>query len=304
MATKPQADSGDSRPALAALAEKRVVLLDGAMGTALVELGLAAGACPELWNLERPEAVLAVHQSYVAAGSDAVQTNTFGASPLALARHGLADRMVEVNRAAAELARQAAGTDRLVAGNIGPSGRLIAPLGDVSLAELADSFARQAEVLAASGVDYLSIETMMDLAEARCALEAALGTGLPVTVCLTFERRKRGHFTLMGNGPREAMQTLVQAGATAVGANCSLGAADMWDLVPELLEGSGSAPVIVKPNAGLPELVDGRPVYRQDPLSFAADVARCVELGARIVGGCCGTGGEHVAALRRKLFGL
>ncbi len=295
-------EAGERRPSLSALLAERVVLLDGAMGTALVEHGLPVGTPPDLWNLERPDCVLAVHQSYIAAGSDVIQTNTFGASPLALARHGLEDRMAELNRAAVRIAREAAGAEHVVAGNLGPSGRLLAPLGDVLPSEVVDSFRRQALVLAEAGVDCLCIETMMDLAEARCALEAALLVGLPVTVCMTFERRQRGHFTLMGDRPEAAMRALAGSGATAVGANCSLGSGDMLAMVPSLLAGSEHVPLIVKPNAGLPETVAGRPVYRQEPAAFATDVARAVDLGARMVGGCCGTNAQHIAALRRELF--
>lgn len=285
-----------------ALLAERVVLLDGAMGTRLVARGLPAGSAPERWNLERPEEVLAVHSSYVAAGSDVIQTNTFGANPLALARHGIEGLMVEINRAAVALARQAAGIGCLVAGNIGPSGRLLAPVGDLSIAEATACFRRQAEVLAEAGVDYISVETMIDLAEARCALCAVReATDLAVSVCLSFERRKRGHFTLMGDRPQEAMRILAGEGAVAVGVNCSLGSADVLQLVPELLAGSGSAPVIVKPNAGLPELVEGRTVYREEPLEFARNLLAAVERGARAVGGCCGTDERHIAALRDRL---
>lgn len=280
-----------------------VVLLDGGMGSELIGRGLPAGMPPETWNLERPDAVQAVHAGYVAAGSGAVQTNTFGASPVALARHGLAVRMVDINRRAVEIARAAAGPEVLVAGDIGPSGELLAPLGPATPADLSASFARQAEVLVDAGVDYLAIETMMDLNEALCALRGVRSvTDLPVTVCMTFERRKRGFFTLMGNPPPDCARLLAEEGACAVGANCSIGSADMVDLCAELLAAS-PVPVVTKPNAGLPDVVDGHAVYRQTPEDFARDMAAMVRSGVRAVGGCCGTDARFIAALATALGG-
>lgn len=289
------------RSALPERLREGVVLLDGAMGTALMARGLAAGTPPEAWNLERPGDVRAVHAGYVHAGSVVVQTNTFGANPVALERHGLAGRMADVNRRAVDLAREAAGPERLVAGSMGPTGSLLTPLGDATQAGLTEAFARQAAALAEAGADYLAVETMMDLAEALCALRGARqATGLPVTVCLTFERRRRGFFTLMGNRPADCARALAAAGAVAVGANCSVGSDEMVELCAEFADAS-ELPVVVKPNAGLPELADGRPVYRQAAGDFARDMVAVVEAGARAVGGCCGTDHTFIAALARAL---
>jgi methionine synthase I (cobalamin-dependent) len=285
------------------------VLLDGGMGSALIARGLQPGACPELWNAERPDEVRDIHTAYFAAGSEVVQTNTFGGSAPALAVHALADRMAELNRAGARLARRAieaatavAGpSPRWVAGCLGPTGLYLSPVGDADPAALEDAFAAQAAALAEGGADYLSIETMSDLREALCALRGARrGAALPVTVCLTFERKKHGFFTLMGDRLEEAPRALADAGATAVGANCSVGSETMLEACPILLEAS-PVPVIVKPNAGLPEIVDGRAVYRQTPEDFAEDVAAMARMGAAAVGGCCGTDASFVAALRREL---
>ncbi len=283
------------------LLRDRVVLLDGAVGSALVEKGLEIGQSPELWNVERPDEVRQVHAAHIAAGSDVVQTNTFGGNPFALARHGLEGRTEEVNKAAARVARQAAGPNRLVAGDIGPSGLLLAPVGDAEPAELEEGFGRQAAALAAGGVDYISVETMMDLNEALCALRGALAaTDLPVAVCLTFDRKRSGFFTMMGNSPDECMRALEGEGSTAAGANCSIGSDAMTALCPQLVAAS-ALPVVVKPNAGLPEIVGGRAVYRQDPADFARDMAAMVQLGARAVGGCCGTDARFIAALKGEL---
>ncbi len=293
---------------LAKRLEDRIVLLDGGMGSALIARGLASGKSPEGWNLEHPDRVQEVHAGYYAAGSDVVQTNTFGGSPFILAKHGLEEKMEEINRAAARIAcaaaqraRAAAGEEKLVAGDIGPSGLLLPPVGNADPAELEKGFGRQAAALAEGGADYISIETMMDLNEALCALRGArAATGLPVTACITFDRKKRGFFTMMGNTPEQCVKTLAEGGAIAVGANCSIGSDAMIELCPRLVEAAG-VPVIVKPNAGLPDMEGGRPVYRQSPEDFAADAARLVALGARAVGGCCGTDVRFIAAVRAEL---
>lgn len=281
------------------------VLLDGGMGSALIARGLTGGGCPELWNVERPDDILAVHMGYLAAGSMVIQTNTFGGTALALANHDLASKMETLNREGAYIARRAVEqhgvAGRLVAGNMGPSGRFLPPVGDSGPDELEAAFAAQASVLAAARVDYIAIETMIDIQEALCALRGTLRvTDLPVTVCLTFEKRPRGFFTVMGNPLAEAVGRLAEAGAFAVGANCSIGSDAMLEACP-LLCAASPVPVIVKPNAGLPEIKDGQPVYRQTPESFAHDVAAMARQGARAVGGCCGTDERFIAALARKL---
>jgi len=281
------------------------VLLDGGMGTALIARGLTGGGCSELWNVKRADCVEAVHAGYLDAGSVAIQTNTFGGTALALANHGLASEMETLNREGALIARRAVGqhgvAGKLVAGNMGPSGRFLPPVGDATPDELTDAFAAQAAVLASAGVDYMAIETMIDMEEALCALRGVRrATDLPVTVCLTFEKRTRGFFTVMGNPLQEAAKTLADAGADAVGANCSIASDDMLEACRLLCEVS-AVPVIVKPNAGLPELKDGRPTYRQTPDDFAGDLAAMALLGARAVGGCCGTDERFIAALANEL---
>ena len=281
------------------------VLLDGGMGSALIARGLAGGGCTELWNVERPDDVLAVHAGYLAAGSVAIQTNTFGGSALALAGHGLASEMQALNHAGARIARRAVEEHGaggcMVAGSMGPSGRFLPPVGEADPGQLTDTFAAQAAALCAGGVDYVAIETMIDVEEALCALRGARrATDLPVTVCLTFEQRPRGFFTAMGNPLQEAARILAEAGADAVGANCSIGSAAMLAAC-SLLTAASPVPVVVKPNAGLPEMEDGQPVYRQSPRDFARDVAAMARLGARAVGGCCGTDERFIAALASEL---
>ncbi|MEW6071495.1 MAG: homocysteine S-methyltransferase family protein [Planctomycetota bacterium] len=282
------------------------VLLDGGLGSSLIARGLPASACAVLWNVERPAVVREVHAGYVRTGCDVIEANTFAGNAIALGDYGLAARMEELNAAGVRLARAAAeeasaARPVLVAGNLGPSGRFLAPVGDVDPRALEDAFAAQAAALAAAGADYLAIETMTDVQEALCALRGAVAaTRLPVTACLTFERKRRGFFTLMGNRIEDAMRILAGAGAVAVGANCSIGSEAMREACPQLVAAS-PVPVIVKPNAGLPEIVAGRPVYRQSPADFARDVAAMAAAGAAAVGGCCGTDERFLAALRDEL---
>jgi 5-methyltetrahydrofolate--homocysteine methyltransferase len=279
------------------------VLLDGATGTQLIARGLVMGQSPERWNLDRPDDVRAVHAGYAAAGSDVIHANTFGANPFRWGMHGADAELEPVCSAGVRLAREAAGPGRLVAGDLGPTGQMLKPVGPADPAELEAGFARQAAALAAAGVDFLAIETMVDLEEALCAVRGcqAVAPGLPVTACMTFDRKKRGFFTLMGQEPARCAAALAGAGAIAVGANCSVGSAAMVELVALLAEGAGGAAVIAKPNAGLPEMVDGRAVYRQTPEDFARDVTEMVRRGARLVGGCCGTDERFIAAIAAAL---
>lgn len=279
------------------------VLLDGGMGSSLILQGLADGGCTELWNLEHPERVRAVHEGFLRAGSDVVQTNSFGANALALARHGVENGTAEINLAAARIAREAtlAVGHGLVAGNIGPSGLFRPPVGTATVEQLQGAFTAQARALADGGVDYFSLETFSDLEEARIAIAAIRTVSeLPITACLTFDRKKRGFFSLMGDTPAKAFDTLSAAGACAVGANCSIGSEDMLAGATEMLE-AAPLPLILKPNAGLPAIEHGRPVYRQEAREFADHVSAMARQGASAVGGCCGSDQNFIAALRAEL---
>jgi 5-methyltetrahydrofolate--homocysteine methyltransferase len=277
------------------------LLLDGGLGSALIGRGLALGTPPERWNLERPEDVVAVHRAYVDAGSDAVHTNSFGASPARLAAFGLAERCEELNRAAVALAR-AAGA-RFVIGDVGPTGEYLPPVGTGALDAWRASFARQGRALLAAGVDALHVETMSDLREARAALEALLEVAgeVPVMVSMTFERKRRGFFTVMGDPLGASLAALAADGAAAAGANCSIPSGEMAALVEEALS-VAAAPLIVQPNAGRPEQAgDGAFRYAQGPDEFAADMATAVRRGVRAIGGCCGTDARFIGALRRSI---
>lgn len=283
------------------LMESAALLLDGGMGSALIARGLKLGMAPEQWNLERGDAITDVHRAYVAAGSEAIHTNTFGASSVRLASFGLADRCDEINRAAVALARAA--NPRFVIGDVGPTGEYLPPVGQGSLEAWRAAFEQQGRALAAAGVDAFHVETMSDLREARVALEAlrSVAPQTPVMVSMTFERKKRGFFSVMGDPLVAALSSLANEGASAVGANCSVASGDMAVLMTEAIAAIAT-PLVAQPNAGTPEQApDGTFRYAQSPEEFAADMAALARLGVRAVGGCCGTDDRFITALRSQL---
>lgn len=283
------------------LASGRVLIADGATGTMLMAAGLPAGAAPEIWNIEAPVQIMALHQTYLEAGSQIILSNSFGGSPIKLAKYGLAERAVELNHAAASLARQAAGDRAYVAGDIGPTGELMEPLGELTPDTAFEAFKLQAEALVEGGVDALWIETMSDLEEARAAVLAAKQvTHLPVFCSLSFGTKSR---TMMGVSAGRAAAELWPLGLAAVGANCGEG----LDMIPEVLrqmrEAAPDAVLIAKPNAGLPRIVGKETVYDVGPDDFARQMQGFVELGARVVGSCCGSNPEYIGALTAALAG-
>jgi len=277
------------------------VLLDGAWGTELQARGLAAGEMADFWNLEHPERVEEVARAYVEAGSQVILTNTFQANRIALQRHPGAERVAEVNRAGVEISLRAAQGRARVFASIGPCGKLLMT-GEVDEESLRAAFVEQAEALASGGADAIVIETMADLAEARLAIEAARGTGLPVVACMVFDAGKNRDRTMMGVTPEQAALELTAAGADVIGANCGTGIEGYVPICGRMVAATHRA-VWIKANAGLPELVDGQVVYRTTPEEFAEHVGRLVESGAKFVGGCCGTSPRFIEAIRRRLAG-
>ncbi|NLY55364.1 MAG: dihydropteroate synthase [Firmicutes bacterium] len=282
---------------LAAELGRGLILIDGAMGTMLQALGLSVKECPETWNISRPELVKSVHRSYLEAGAQIIETNTFGANQYKLAQFGLADEVEALNWHGVQLARQAigeAGRDgsAWVAGVIGPLGELLEPYGSLPLQNAYAAFRRQAQSLVEAGADLLYIQTMSDLAEARQAVLAARGLGVPVWCSLSFEAAGR---TLTGATPEAAVISLTAAGASVVGANCSLGPQELVPIIERMVS-LGLAPVLAEPNAGLPRLVEGKTVFPADPAEFAAGLAKLHASGAAVVGGCCGTTPDHLKA--------
>jgi 5-methyltetrahydrofolate--homocysteine methyltransferase len=279
-----------------------VLIADGAMGSFLMERGLEQGACPESFNLERPEVLREVAGLYLEAGAEVVQTNTFGGSPAKLAAYGLDDRTEEINRAAVEAVRATAGDRAYVSGSCGPSGRTLKPYGDAAPGDIRDGFRRQMATLVEAGVDVLCVETMIDLEEARLAVEAArsVSPNIPVMATMTFDATPRGFFTIMGNDIRSAAAGLVEAGADLVGSNCGNGIENMIAIAREF-RACTDAPMLIQSNAGLPEMVNGRVVYNETPEFMAEKALELLELEVEVVGGCCGTTPEHIHALRSSL---
>lgn len=278
------------------LRHKRIIISDGAWGTELAKRGLAAGECPELWNVERPDDVGAIAASYVDAGSDIILTNSFGASRLKLDKFGLGDRAKELNLAAARLSKEAAGDRALVFASVGPTGELLEPLGAVSEEQATAVFDEQIAALAEGGADGIVVETMLDLTEALCALRAARNVGnLPVVVSMTFEKGVRRLATTFGVTPTQAATELADAGADAIGANCGAGMEVVIEAVKEIRPLT-NLPVWAKPNAGLPQLEGGQTIFKETPEQMSARLPELVRVGADIIGGCCGTTPAHLVA--------
>lgn len=273
-----------------------IIVADGAMGTMLQQAGLPAGTPPEGWLLDNSEAVLGVHQAYIEAGARLILTCTFGATRPRLEQHDLDGDLCEINRRAVEIARDAAGDEVFVAGDIGPLGRFLEPLGDLAYGEAVDIFAEQAAVLVEAGVDVVYIETMAALEEVRAAVEGSLQVAgdTPVTATLSFDAHGR---TNMGVRPEEAAATLLQLGVEAFGANCGATLDMTLDAIETMHRVAPDTPLIVKPNAGKPRLDGDDVVYDATPQEMARYAQQFVNLGAVIVGGCCGSTPEHIAAI-------
>lgn len=279
------------------------VLADGAMGTMLFAAGLQFGDPPEVWNLSHPDVVRRIHRGYLEAGSRIVMTNTFGGNRMRLGLHRLEDRVAEINRTAAILLRgevDALGGEALVAGDIGPSGAIMAPTGTLDYAAAVDVFAEQAAALIAGGVDLIWIETMSDLLEIKAAIEAVrrVSPGIPLVATMTFDTR--GH-TMMGVSPEQAVAALTAWGADAVGGNCGNGPDELLGVVTRMRAANPGALLVAKSNAGMPELVDMRAVYRSDPTEMAAQAVAMRAAGATIIGGCCGTTPQHLGEMAALL---
>jgi 5-methyltetrahydrofolate--homocysteine methyltransferase len=272
------------------------IIADGAMGTMLFANGLLFGDPPEVWNLSKPDIVRRIHRGYLDAGSQIVMTNTFGGNRMRLSLHGLQDRVAELNQTAAILLRSevdAAGGTALVAGDIGPTGAILAPTGTLEYDEAVDIFAEQAAALVAGSVDLIWIETMSDLNEIKAAIEGVrrVSPGIALITTMTFDTR--GH-TMMGVSPEQALAHLTAWGADAVGGNCGNGPDELLGVIQRMQAAGPAVPLVAKSNAGMPELVDMRAVYRASPEVMAGAAQEMRGSGATIIGGCCGTTPQHL----------
>ncbi len=287
------------------LARPGLILADGGMGTMLMELGLQFGASPELWNVEHPDRVRRVHGGYLQAGSRVILTNTFGGNRLRLSLHNLQDRVVEFNTAAAQLVREEvrqAGGRAVVAGDIGPSGGILAPLGELEPAEATAAFAEQARGLMAGGVDVIWIETLSSLEEMRAAIDGVrqASADIPIVATLTFDTRGR---TMMGVTPEQAVRELSAWGVSALGANCGNGPDEILSVIEKMKAAAPQAVLVAKANAGVPKLEKGRAVYGAGPEEMAVYAAAAAEAGARVIGACCGSTPRHLEAMAAALQG-
>ncbi len=295
----PQPSSLTKRASILDLVAKGVVLGDGAMGTMLYNRGVFVNRCFDELNLSSPTLVKQVHDEYVDAGSQFIETNTYGANRFKLGPHGLDSQVGKINREGARIAREAAGENVLVAGAIGPLGKPLEPLGHISLADAVSAFADQAAALKEGGVDFFLIETMPSLDVAKAALTAVRTVGdLPVIVSLTFTDEGS---TVIGETPEAVVQALEAEGVPIIGANCSQGPNKMLHTIERMVLASTTAKIMAMPNAGAPAYVDGRYVYLCTPEYIASYGRRFIEAGARLVGGCCGTAPAHIRNLARSL---
>jgi len=289
------------KPDIREVSRQRLLLYDGGMGTMLFAAGLQDGDSPEPWNWEKPDTVAAVYRAYYEAGSDVVQTNTFGGTPIKLSERDLQERTYDANYLAAKSLRAVCPEDRYAAGDVGPTGKFMKPMGEYTREEFDATFEVQIRGLVDGGVDLISIETMYSLEEALCALRASKRTcSLPVSVCMTYDRNPRGFFTLMGETVPHCLEVLKDNGADVVGSNCSHGSPVFIELA-RILRDNTDLPVIVQPNRGKPILEKESMVYKQTVEEFIADARAIAGLGVNVIGGCCGTTPEFIAGLRLAL---
>lgn len=286
---------------LGRLESNEILISDGAMGTMLYAKGLKPGECPEEWCVSHPEEVKSVAQAYVDAGSDIVETNSFGGTRFKLQEYGFGDRVAEFNMAAARLAKAAMGDKGYVAASVGPTGQIPEDEGgNATDAMLYEAYKEQMQALEKGGADALCLETMLSTIEVRQAAKAAKeNTKLPVIVTFTFESGARGYRTMMGVDPVGAATAAFEAGADIVGANCGVGIAAMVEIVSQIRSAVPQAPILAQANAGLPVLQDGKTVFLESAEDMSSRVRDLIAAGANIIGGCCGTTPAHIAAIAK-----
>jgi len=282
-------------------AASSILICDGGMGTELQKRGLEIGSCPELWCLEKPELVREIHQAYRDAGSNIVETNTFCGSRYKLDKFGLGDKVEQINRAGVEIARAVAGDEQYVMASMGPTGDFMQPLGLESEESFFEAFCAQARAFEAGGADAVIVETMTSIEECCVAIRAVReSTSLTCIASFTFDPLADGRYaSMMGVFPEQFAEQAMAAGAHILGSNCGLGPVHMVNIIKGIRAAAGSIPLMAMPNAGMPELKNGETVFPEGPLEFASHLEALAAAGASIIGGCCGTTPEHIAALAR-----
>jgi 5-methyltetrahydrofolate--homocysteine methyltransferase len=280
----------------------KILLSDGALGTLLQARGMQPGECPELWNITHRKDLTEIAEAYLNAGSEIITTNSLGGSRLKLSQYGLGDRVSELNQIAASIYRDVAGKLKHVAGSVGPTGKMLI-MGDVTEEELYDGFREQVIALEKGGADIIIVETMSALDEASLAVKAAReNTKCTVIITMTFSKDLKGeYFTMMGVSPAEMVSSMKEAGAHIVGSNCGNGIEDMTGIVKAIRAIDKNIPVIIQANAGTPQFVEGKTVFRESPEMMASFVPELIKAGANIIGGCCGTTPEHIREMGRVL---
>jgi len=280
--------------------DTKTILFDGGMGSEIIKRGIKPGKLPDLLNIEEPQVISSIHKAYYEAGSDMVQTNTFGSCYLNLKNHHLEEHLVEINQKALEIINTVRQKDRLIVGDIGPSGVFKPPVGKATVDMWQSSFKKQVEVLN-FGVDLWHVETISDVEEMRAAIRAIKEvSSKPIISSMTYKKTKRGFFTIMGDSLEKCVDIQVIEGADVVGSNCTLGSHDMIDIMIELKKITDT-PISIKPNAGKPRLEGSITVYDQTALEFAQDIIKIINLGAKIVGGCCGTSPLTIQEIKQKM---
>lgn len=281
--------------------EGKILVSDGAWGTFLQSKGLKPGTSPEKWNIDHFEEVASIAANYAASGSDMVETNSFGANVFKLEHYGLGEQVYEINKAAAEASRHGAGSGKLVLGSVGPTGKFLM-MGEVTEEQLYEAFAVQCRGLKDGGADAIIVETMTDLEEAVIAVRAAKSTGLDVVCTMTFDPLQDGSYrSMMGVAPAEMVEPLLAAGADVLGSNCGNGTAGMIKITAEIRATHPTVPILIHANAGLPMYQDGTTVFPESPADMSALTLPLIEAGANVLGGCCGTGPEHIKAIARMV---